>query len=289
MHVRRSGAQPSDMARGVAACANASAATSTLEATPPWRRPIVVVPSVFDEWQSSLPVWACPNATSRYAVAWPLYQRKQPLAPRFVPNHAYEAGVYLKFVVDHYEQGLPDVMVFLQADAQRKIADLRQRIDSLRVNAVRSVGYLPLNGRAFRGGGPAGLVRNRSTRFWRSFGEPVSEAVARCWRTVAAWFGSAHIFDHMAHPTVTFYPCNSFAVSRESVQRHTLATWRSAYERMVVNGSCAPPQAPGEPSAEDRLAAGKHTVASAFEHLAHVVWGGAGAQYDGPRWSPSAG
>ena len=44
-----------------------------------------------------------------------LYQRETRTAPGFVPNHAYETGVFLKFVVDHYDN-LPEVTAFVSGD-----------------------------------------------------------------------------------------------------------------------------------------------------------------------------
>ena len=95
-----------------------------------WPTPLVVVPAVFDEWDtpvitsgspketktktSAVPDWAAPGEQSAYSVS-ELYQRRDEDAPGFVPNRAYETGVFLKFVVDHYDD-LPEVTAFVSGD-----------------------------------------------------------------------------------------------------------------------------------------------------------------------------
>ena len=77
-----------------------------------WPTRVVMVSSVYDEWDADeeIPVWAnnsadpttypdeAPRAVG-YTVA-PMYQRRHPERPGYVPNHGYEGGAYLKFIVD---------------------------------------------------------------------------------------------------------------------------------------------------------------------------------------------
>ena len=86
-----------------------------------WPTPLVVVPAVYDEWDapagsetSAIPDWAAPSATDAYAVS-SLYQRRDEDGENFVPNRAYETGVFLKFVIDHYDD-LPEVTAFVSGD-----------------------------------------------------------------------------------------------------------------------------------------------------------------------------
>ena len=86
-----------------------------------WPTPLVVVPAVYDEWDalagsetSAIPDWAAPSATAPYAVS-ALYQRRDEDGENFVPNRAYETGVFLKFVIDHYDD-LPEVTAFVGGD-----------------------------------------------------------------------------------------------------------------------------------------------------------------------------
>ena len=96
-----------------------------------WPAPLVVVPAVFDEWdaskaswkasskkkESAVPDWATPGPDAPYAVS-ELYQRRDETSANFVPNHAYETGVFLKFVIDNYEN-LPEATAFVGGDFAR--------------------------------------------------------------------------------------------------------------------------------------------------------------------------
>jgi hypothetical protein len=73
-----------------------------------WNSSVVIVPAVFREWENGWPPW-----TQNRTIY--LYQRTNPSGPRYCKNQAYEAGVYLKFIVDFYED-LPDQTVFVHAE-----------------------------------------------------------------------------------------------------------------------------------------------------------------------------
>ena len=248
-----------------------------------WPKKTVVVPAVFREWDDAIPAWACPDSQQKYVVTTPFYQRLDASAPRFVPNNGYELGVFLRFIVDHYSH-LPERVVFLQADADTSVSDLAHRLNSLEDGVMSAAsGYLPLND---------ALVRNRSLAkmvYWRP-GHPlfgIGPAVARCWELVLHWFGRAAAIPNIRDATVSFFCCNMFAVSRENIEQHSLATWRLAYERVVEKGSCA---GDSEPDAWHA----KHTAAGAFEHLSPLIWGTGSlsqspAHFNGPSWSTLVG
>ncbi|EOD14739.1 hypothetical protein EMIHUDRAFT_197272 [Emiliania huxleyi CCMP1516] len=218
--------------------------------------PVIVVPAVYREWERrGVPSWACPARGADYAVA-PVYQRLDPVAPRYVPNFAFEAGVYLRFVVDHYDR-LPDITAFLQGDAHERINHLGTRLSYLAAMLRKepSVGYLPLND-MFVKDRPASLL-----------GDKYNLSVATCWKNVARWFGKPHAFGD-APPKVSMYASNYFAAhASANIHRHPLATWRWVYERVVLNHSCVDGRVPD-------AALGKHETAGAFEHLAPIIWGG---------------
>ena len=83
----------------------------------------------------------------------------------------------------------------------------------------------------------------------------------------------------LPEPAVSFYCCNYFAVLRENIRHHPLATWRRVYERLVVNNSCLGRDPPD-------LDHGTHEGGGAFEMLAALIWGGpeAAANHTGPNW-----
>lgn len=67
----------------------------------------VIVPAVYEEYDNYFPPWL---------LRWPvwIYQRKFEDQPLFCPNHGHEGGVYLKFIVDFYDN-LPEKIAFIQA------------------------------------------------------------------------------------------------------------------------------------------------------------------------------
>ena len=76
-----------------------------------WDASLVVVPAVYKEWGYPVrpPPWL-----SAQAIVYQ-YQRLNASADCFAKNVAYESGVYLRFIVDHYH-ALPSHTVFAQAD-----------------------------------------------------------------------------------------------------------------------------------------------------------------------------
>ena len=242
----------------------------------PWRAPVALVVAHYDEWDDldEMPVWANNSKDPRYhpdaplargyTVA-PMYQRRRPESPGYVPNHGYEGGVYLRFVLDHYDN-LPDVAVFVQADAD-KIGDVPSRLGKVvtRQKERGDVGYLPINV-----GGDRNLEQvyfHKRDPYQEWWSETSLRDVDRCWRTVAGWWG--HEWPSATVPTVSGYCCNYFAASREKIRATPLATWRKAYETLIERGECAPGAGPVATRADD-----KWQIAIALEHMAHVMFGG---------------
>ena len=177
-----------------------------------WPSKLVVVPAVFDEWdvpegasvESSVPAWARPDPVKDPYVVSDLYQRRFEAAPGFVPNRAYETAVYLKFVVDHYEN-LPDVTAFVRGDFHRDVADAKQRLVRV-ANRAAGVAYQPLDiPETTKDDVVAlGLVESRSpgelVQMWKDerwgwegiMGDTAGAAaahVSRCWRGLVDEFG----------------------------------------------------------------------------------------------------
>ena len=76
-----------------------------------WNTSLVVVPAVYREW--GYPVRP-PHWLAAQALVYQ-YQRLNASAKCFAENVAFESGVYLRFIVDHYH-ALPAHTVFAQAD-----------------------------------------------------------------------------------------------------------------------------------------------------------------------------
>lgn len=76
----------------------------------------VVVPSVYREWVNNPPSWATDvSIQNRYGFTTFLYQKIDPNKPNYLNfNRGTESGVYLKYIVDHYDN-FPDVAIFVHA------------------------------------------------------------------------------------------------------------------------------------------------------------------------------
>ena len=73
----------------------------------------VVVPAVHSEWLGGMPDWAKKKSIQEeYGYSVFLYQRLDPAKPNFVKNRGTEGGVYLKYIIDHYDS-FPDVAIFV--------------------------------------------------------------------------------------------------------------------------------------------------------------------------------
>ena len=76
---------------------------------PVWGGPTVVVVA---HWNEDL-TWLRSGGFAELPRV--LYQRKDPNAPYYSPNFGFEAGVFLQFIVEHYD-ALPEQVVVLQGD-----------------------------------------------------------------------------------------------------------------------------------------------------------------------------
>lgn len=84
----------------------------------------VVVPSVYREWVGSKPDWVTSEAIrNQYGYEVFLYQKLDSALPNFIANNrGTEGGVYLRYIVDHYDD-FPDVAIFVHAQCVNYIID----------------------------------------------------------------------------------------------------------------------------------------------------------------------
>ena len=73
----------------------------------------VVVPAVYKEWIGGAPSWATDKSIQeKYGYSVFQYQKLHPESPNYMRNRGTEGGVYLKYIVDHYDD-FPDVAIFV--------------------------------------------------------------------------------------------------------------------------------------------------------------------------------
>ncbi len=98
----------------------------------------VIVPAVYKEFEKGLPSWITNEelkATKGYEVY--LYQRLYPEQPNYVRNRGTEGTVYLRFIVDHYDN-FPDIAVFVHADPKDHQPHWLELVECIHPNATYS-------------------------------------------------------------------------------------------------------------------------------------------------------
>ena len=282
-----------------------------------WPSELVVVPAVYNEWDMPegatvpdvVPAWARPTYGKNKYTIGPLYQRRFESKPNFVPNHSYETGVFLKFIIDNYDQ-LPDVTAFVQADFDRVVDDAMERLDAIEAQAEK-VTYQPLGVDLAKDSklgeeGEEGPVANPKPQMnyverspvelverWKDLQWGWDELIhdekmggsvghlSRCWRHIAQQFVPTKTADsgdsateeeelEKTPVTVAGYPGLNFAMSREQIKSVPREKWRMVYDNLVIKGECVPRPA-GEPRDDIR---DKFDLAVTLEHFPHVVFGG---------------
>jgi len=218
---------------------------------------ITVVPCLWAE--SEPPPWSLRFDTC-------VYQRHNANESDYVPNRAYEAGVYLRYIVDHYED-LSDVTVFVQEDA---LPEVGRYTSCLRVD--KDWGWAPI------GGAQGRFVASRGLEAWG-----YAPAVHACWQNLAAAFGVRL----PSVPVVSFYCCAYFAMTKNAIRRHPLSLYIAAYKLLVLQPHCAT-EWQGSPLTFLRgYSDDKHANAGAFEHLQQHLIGGFpldAREFGGPEW-----
>lgn len=97
----------------------------------------VVVPAVYKDWQNGSPDWATNlELQKKYNFTVFTYQKLDPNASNyFEHNRGTETGVYLKYVVDHYDN-FPDVAIFIHATPQRHQPNWLNMVGCISPNAT---------------------------------------------------------------------------------------------------------------------------------------------------------
>jgi hypothetical protein len=239
----------------------------------PWPTKVAMVVAHYNEWDNleRIPEWANntvdpatrPHSARAlgYTVA-PMYQRKHPDRPNYVPNHGFEGGAYIKYVIDWYDN-LPDVTMFVQADAG-DLPNFAERLSTIVTNADR-IDFTPLN--VGRETDSMSLYFHKRIPYQDWWMSTDLRKVEKCWRTVAGLFGEYWPED--AVPQVSGYCCNLFAASRDNIRRVPKEVWQYVYDNLIVKGECVPGEGPVQNREDD-----KWQLGIVFEHLSHVMFGG---------------
>jgi len=176
-----------------------------------WPTDVVAVIAAVD--QQHPPQWMIDNENVTYVV----YQRTHADRPWYSPNYALEAGVFVQFILDHYER-LPKLTAFLQANPADHSPEWHTWLRCLRPDAQ----YTPLSDRTTH------VVRNRSltSQYSATWAGTIAE---QCWRTLLDAFRLGERIPPRVEPIASFHCCSQFVASRAQLLQHPRAAWATAH------------------------------------------------------------
>lgn len=191
----------------------------------------VLVPSIYDEYEEiGLPQWIM-NETLKKELDYTvfLYQKLHPDQPNFMRNRGTEGGVYLKYIVDHYDN-FPDVAIFVQAHPGEHQPHF--------LNWIRCISPMAnfININNNRG--------CKTTQAWTK----IAMWMEQCWRDTLKilWnltdVTDAQTFNQMVPPNApiticTFYE-NQFILSRAQMQLRPLTVWKDMLRIIYEQDRC---------------------------------------------------
>jgi len=224
-----------------------------------WEGPTVLVVAHWNEdlaWLQSAPYSSMPRV---------VYQRHDPAAPYFSPNFGFEAGIYLQFIVEHYDS-LPEQVVFLQGGPASHI-DMRYLGETLQCLRAGRVPYFSFSQMPF--------LINRNLDTYTGVHSPVTvepfiHRMRACARRILALFG-VELADG-EEMEVSTYCCATFTASRDAIRRHPWEVWRHVYELV---GSGAAPCVWADGQDDPKRVPGLLDLNEGFimEHFWHVIFG----------------
>lgn len=191
----------------------------------------VIVPAVHNEFEGiGLPDWMV-NQTLQKELDYEvfLYQKMHSDQPNYLRNRGTEGGVYLKYIVDHYDN-FPDIAMFVHAhphEHQPYFLDLIHCVSPMAT-------YLSIN-------------TDRGCRQTAAWG-PLQMWVEQCWRDALriVWnmtsTNDTEKFNSIV-PTsgpiqVCMYYSNQFILSRDQMRRRPLNVWKDLLRIVNEQDQC---------------------------------------------------
>lgn len=244
----------------------------------------VLVPAIHSEFDpTNYPEWISdPEILSKYNYSVVLYQKRNSSAPFYIAkNRGTEGAVYLRYIVDHYDN-FPDVAMFVHGHPEDHAPHWLSMLGCISPNAT----YMPIN------------VLHKVHRLIDAWGF-ASVWMEQCFRDVLSiiWHVSRKQLVNLLPTTEPFemhFPCcNQFILSRSMVHKRPLKVWKDLLHIINEQDVCHEGEpdyhllnttvtsgklGPEMPSIEQLGEApdtgyGAHTQGGAMEHLAHVIYG----------------
>jgi hypothetical protein len=191
----------------------------------------VLVPAVYKEWQHGMPEWTSLETQQKHNFSVFMYQKLDPNQPNYFEfNRGGESGIYLKYIVDHYES-FPDVVMFIHAkpEQHQKKLDWFNMLSCVSPNAT----FMNINDQSWV---------TRSPSSWRK----IEQWTEQCWRDIlqTTWelHGDQGEFLRRLPPDRDIWMsaqcCNQFVLSRDMVRKRPLKVWQDLLRIIGVQDAC---------------------------------------------------
>lgn len=248
----------------------------------------VIVPSVYREWEIERPSWTQLEMQSKHNYSIFLYQKINETEANYIStNRGTEAGVFLRYIVDHYDS-FPDFAVFVHAAPETHSPTWLNMINCIRPEAT----YFNINN----------IRVCRNPMQWKQNGNSYAVWMEQCWRNVLrviVGYGTSNgdreaflkIFPNTRSIEVCATCCQQFIMSKRLVLERPLKVWKQLLQMIGIENTCHAGQQPDYASlystrvfkgakvppesvvGRDKNDHGQLFQGATMEHLSHVIFG----------------
>ena len=251
-----------------------------------WVSAKVVVPATYNEWRDGPPLWIADHSISEeYNFSVFLYQKLNHTQPNFISfNRGSESGVYLKFIVDHYDD-LPDITIFVHALPQHHSHHWLSLVKCINPDAD----YYSINVTPFE----------KSRYACRELSKWHHHVSHECWthvmdtlRGYEGQFDQTTAYQSKSYDSLPSKVCyiasNQFFVRRQLIRTRPFEFWKKLYYMIGQSQDCTAndherrnhstiPALHVSRNMSPKIgsfdAVGRNTQGIVMEHLSHVVFG----------------
>lgn len=190
----------------------------------------VLVPAIYKEWVHKKPWWTEQHVQDKYNFSIFAYQKLNSSLPHYFQyNRGAECGVYLKYIVDHYDN-FPDIAIFVHAKPHEHSQNWMHMLGCISPNAT----FMNIN--------MNDMWITRSPSYWKG----IEIWQEQCWRDTlqTTWdlLGNSTEF-HRRLPVdkdiwMSAQCCNQFFISRDMIRRRPLHVWKHLLDIIGIQNAC---------------------------------------------------
>lgn len=190
----------------------------------------VIVPAVYQEWNSGNPDWYT-NETTKNSHGYTtfLYQKNDSTAPNYLAsNRGCENAAYFKYIVDHYDN-FPDIAIFTHAQPSDHNKKWLDYVKCVSPNAS----YFSINTHS--------ICRESWNGLWAKDGIWLEQCIRDTLRII---WGKLTVpeLNAIASPKKSIKMCTvsgqQFILSRKTVRRRSRSVWKELQYILSVQNVC---------------------------------------------------